>query len=75
MKQTAVEYLLDQMFNNGGLKKEQGVMYISPKLVEKAKEMEKKETLKRQLFIGKVSEVIGFEKTLELWQETLNEIK
>ena len=43
--------------------------------IEQAKEMEKKETLKRQLFIGKVSEIIGFEKTLELWQETLNEIK
>ena len=39
-KMTAVEYLLDQMFNHGGLKKEQGVMYISPELVEKAKKME-----------------------------------
>ena len=42
-KKTAVEYLLDQMFNHGGLKKEQGVMYISPELVEKAKEMEKQQ--------------------------------
>ena len=38
---TAVEWLLNEMFTNGGLKKEQGVMYISPELVAKAKEMEK----------------------------------
>lgn len=42
---TAVEYLLDQMFNHGGLKKEQGVMYMSPELVEKAKEMEKQQII------------------------------
>ena len=40
---TAVEYLLDQMFNHGGLKKEQGVMYISPELVAKVKQMEKQQ--------------------------------
>ena len=40
---TAVEYLLDQMFNHGGLKKEQGVMYMSLELLEKAKEMEKQQ--------------------------------
>lgn len=45
------------------------------KVFEQAKEMEKREKLKRQLFMGKVSEIIGFEKTLELWKETLNEIK
>ncbi len=36
---------------------------------------ETKETLKRQLFIGKVSEVIGAEKTLELLREAKNEIE
>lgn len=40
-----------------------------------AKEMEKKETLKKQLFIGKVSEIIGAEKTIELLKEVNNEIK
>jgi hypothetical protein len=40
---TSVEYLLDQMFNHGCLKKEQGVMYISPELVAEAKEMEKQQ--------------------------------
>lgn len=41
----------------------------------KAKEMEKKETLKRQLFIGKVSEIIGAEKTTQLLIQVNNEIK
>ena len=65
MKQTAVEWLSEQML----------YPEIHNQWIEQALEMEKKETLKRQLFIGKVSEIIGFEKTLELWQETLNEIK
>lgn len=42
---TAVEYLLDQMFIHGGLKKEQGVMYVSPELVAKTKEMEKEQII------------------------------
>jgi len=37
---------------------------------EEAKEMDKKEKLTRQLFIGKVVEIIGFEKTLELLKES-----
>lgn len=70
MKQTAIEWLIEELKSRSiDLNKWNG------DLVEKAKEMEKKETLKRQLFIGKVSEIIGFEKTLELWKETLNEIK
>lgn len=36
---------------------------------------EAQETLKRQLFIGKVSEIIGTEKTLELLREAKNEIE
>lgn len=41
----------------------------------KAKEMETKEKLKYQLFIGKVSDVIGFEKTVELLKEAKQEIE
>ena len=74
MKQTAVEWLGEQI----SYKMTTGEIISYHKNItsvfEQALEMEKKETLKRQLFIGKVSEVIGFEKTLELWQETLNEI-
>jgi len=44
-------------------------------LMPKAKEMEKKEKLQRQLFIGKVSEIIGFDKTLELLRESKQEIE
>ena len=40
-----------------------------------AKEMEKKEKLKHQLFIGKVTDIIGFDKTLELLRECNNTIK
>lgn len=42
---------------------------------DKAKEMERKEKLKHQLFIGKVSEIIGYEKTIELLKEVNKEIK
>jgi hypothetical protein len=38
-------------------------------LVEAAKKMERNERLKRQLFIGKVTEIIGFDKVVELWKE------
>lgn len=40
-----------------------------------AKKMETKEKLKHQLFIGKVSELIGFEKTVELLKQVNEEIK
>lgn len=41
---------------------------------KKAKEMETKEKSKHQLFLGKVSEVIGFEKTVELLKQVNEEI-
>ena len=40
-----------------------------------AEEMELKEKAKKQLFIGKVSEIIGAEKTIELLKEVNNEIR
>jgi hypothetical protein len=43
--------------------------------VEQAKEMELKEKAKKKLFIGKVSEIIGAYKTIELLKEVNNEIK
>ena len=42
---------------------------------DKAKEIETKEKLKHQLFIGKVSEIIGAGKTIELLKEVNEEIK
>ena len=66
MKQTAVEWLFNDYVNKG---------IITIEAIEQAKEMEKKEKLKHQLFIGKVSDVIGFDKTLELLRECNNTIK
>jgi hypothetical protein len=63
MKQTVVEYLIK------GLPM---VYWEDPyysDLLEQAKEMEKQEKLINQLFIGKVSEIIGFSKTVELLKE------
>jgi hypothetical protein len=64
---TAIEWLYSKMYENKGR--------ISIEIFEKAKEMEKKEKLKHQLFIGKVSDVIGFEKTVELLKEVKQDIK
>lgn len=61
MKKTAVEWL-EEMFSNSEIPN-------SSMLFQQAKEMERKEKLKRQLFIGKVSEIIGSDKTVELLKE------
>jgi hypothetical protein len=47
---------------------------LSTILIE-AKEMEKKQKLEKQLFIGKVSEIIGFDKTVELLKESKKAIE
>ena len=43
--------------------------------IDKAKKMEIKEKLKYQLYIGKVSDVNGFEKALNLLKEVNEEIR
>jgi hypothetical protein len=43
-------------------------------IFDQAKAMERKERLKHQLFIGKVAEILGFDKTVELLKECKNEI-
>lgn len=68
MKQTAVEYLVEQL-NEIGFH-----TIVIQKIIDKAKEMERKERLKYQLFIGKVDEIVGFDKTLELLKECNNKI-
>jgi hypothetical protein len=64
-QQTAVEWLVAnidwQLLKNTSLHYEM--------IVNKAKEMERKEKIKHQLFIGKVYEIIGFKKTVELLRE------
>ena len=44
------------------------------KEIEQAKAMESKERLKHLLLIGKVTEILGFDKTVELLKECNNEI-
>jgi hypothetical protein len=66
MKVTAVEWLAEHLCNE--------MNFDYWKAVEKAKEMESKEKLKHQLFIGKVTEILGFDKTVELLKQCNNEI-
>jgi hypothetical protein len=65
-QQTAVEWLEQQLFNKRGK--------FTKGDIDQAKEMERKERLKHQLFIGKVTEILGFDKTVELLKECNNEI-
>jgi hypothetical protein len=63
MKQTAVEWLFDQLPDHLRLSRD------GFETLQQAKEMEKQQKLKHQLFIGKVSDIVGFEKTVELLKE------
>jgi len=42
--------------------------------IKQALEMESKEKLKNSLFIGKVTEILGFDKTVELLKQCNDEI-
>jgi len=64
---TAVEWLEKRFLQTEGNLYEEDFV--------KAKEMELKEKAKKQLFIGKVSEIIGAEKTIELLKQVNEEIK
>ena len=44
MKQTAVEWLLEQIFKHNNLVKGDGWFYVKPDIIEQAKEMEKEQT-------------------------------
>lgn len=74
MKQTAVEWLV----SNLDIIWEEKIIDLVEQA--KAKELEKMEfyknkSLKYQLFIGKVIDVIGFEKTTELLRESFQTIE
>lgn len=66
MKQTAVEWIEQQLI--------EGKMR-PVEIIAIAKAMEKEEIHKRQLMLGKVSELIGFEKAVELWKECIETIE
>lgn len=51
------------------------LQYLKAKEIKQALELENKEILKHQLFIGKVAEIIGYEKTIELLKECNHEVE
>jgi hypothetical protein len=70
MKKTALDWFLNEFKKEVWFEPDSELDIWINKLIPEAKEMEKKEKLIRQLFIGKVVEIIGFEKTLELLKES-----
>ena len=75
MKKTALDWFLTEFKKEVWFEPNSELDIWINKLIPEAKEMEKKEKLTRQLFIGKVVEIIGFEKTLELLKESEKTIK
>ena len=67
---TAVEWFAEKIGHNSLMSL---VEYND--LFEQAKEIENIEKMKRQLFMGKVSEIIGMDKTIELWKECIEAFK
>jgi|LakMenE01Jun11ns_1017448.scaffolds.fasta_scaffold9941280_5 hypothetical protein len=65
-EQTAVEWLEQQLFNKRGK--------FTKGDIEQARAMESKQRLKHLLLIGKVTEILGFDKVVELLKECNNEI-
>jgi len=70
MAKTAIEWLVEQV-NSDCLNS----TFIQEDIIKRAKAMEEIEKLKRQLFMGKVSEIIGMNKTIELWKECIETFK
>jgi hypothetical protein len=68
-EQTAVEWFEDQVGHSCLM-----ALKEFNKKFEQAKAMESKERLKHLLFIGKVTEILGFDKVVELLKECNNEI-
>jgi hypothetical protein len=73
MKQSAVQEMINivQMDMNNGVEIS---MDVFMGMLKKAKEKEINSKLRNQLFIGKVSEIIGENKTIELLVECRNVI-
>lgn len=75
MKKTAVEWFVNQISYTTS----EGDIISHHKnitdLVKEAKKMQEIEKLKRQLFMGKVSEIIGMNKTIELWKQCIETFK
>ena len=64
---TAVDWLVEQICGDHTSEWQEQI--------EQAKAMETKEKLKHQLFIGKVFEILDFDKTVELLKQCNDEIR
>jgi hypothetical protein len=69
---TAIEYLEENLISEPYSENE---FKHNKECWNKAESLEKVKEAKRLLFIGKVSQVIGFDKTAELLKEVEKEIK
>lgn len=75
MKQTAVEFMVKEISEILGPLKTEGMTdLLLLDAYNQAKAMESKERLKHQLFIGKVFEILDFDKTVELLKQCNDEI-
>ena len=75
MKKSAVEFMVKEISEILGPLKTEGMTdLLLLDAYNQAKAMEKKEKLKHELFIGKVTEILGFDKTVELLKQCNDEI-
>ena len=70
MKESSVDYLINEYF--GGIN---NCTSDFKHFINMAKQIDVKKDKKRQLFIGKVSEIIGATKVIELLKECETEFK
>jgi hypothetical protein len=75
MTKSAVEWFLTEFKKQVWFEPDSELDIWIKELIPKAKEMEKKQKLEKQLFIGKVLEIIGHDKTLELLRESKQAIE
>jgi hypothetical protein len=67
-KETAVGKAIDLIHKDFEVNGRLRFAYVQ-KVLDEAKEMERQTKLRNQLFTGKVIEIIGFDKTIEIQRE------
>ena len=75
MTKSVVEWFLTEFKKQVWFEPDSELDIWIKELIPKAKEMERNQKLEKQLFIGKVSEIIGFDKTVELLRESKQAIE
>lgn len=66
---TAVEYIEEYLISKGLIINDKTTPQVLVGVLNEAREMENKNKLRNQLFIGKIHEVLGYDKTIELLKE------